>query len=212
MKKILSLTLAALMLVSMIPTAMATTTDWESGTTITLNGSGAEAYTVTVPAAMSPGDTATVKAEGTWGADKLLAVTAPKTVTLTYGAQNMDVDITFGSNYSTDSIGFVLLGSSVEEVTASHDITVAEASTLFGTWTGTIVYTVDLIEKGDVNRDGVIDAADIQILKDYSMDQIELTDGIANYGDITGDGEVKTNDYKKLKNILIQNGIEVTIE
>lgn len=206
MKKILSLALATLMLVSIVPTVFAAEneTDYTNGTAITLNGTGTEEYTVTVPAKMVPGDTGTVKAEGTWAADKFLNVGVPSTVTLTYGAQSMDVAVTGGS--------FSLIGNSVDPVSKEVDVSIEEASRLFGTWEGVLEYSVDLIQKGDVNRDGVIDAADVQILKDYVQNTTELTDDIADYGDITGDGEVKAGDYKKLKDIVIAHGIEVADE
>ena len=83
MKKILSVALASAMVVAALPVAYAAENeaDYTAGTQITLNGSGTEQYTVTVPAKMIPGDTGTVKAEGTWAADKFLNVTCPTSVT-----------------------------------------------------------------------------------------------------------------------------------
>ena len=136
MKKILSLTLAALLLVSMIPTAMAADTDVKNGTTIELVGSGSEAYTVTVPAELQPGQSGTVKANGTWASGKTLKVTAPNSVTVSYGEQTMPVGITFA--------GITLAGNDLAAVSASADVTVADATALFGTWTGTLSYNVVL--------------------------------------------------------------------
>ena len=78
MKKLLSLGLVAAMAMSAMPMAYATT-DVSNGTEVeylgsktTIDGEGnevyAEAYTVTVPAKMTPGGSAFVKAEGTWQA------------------------------------------------------------------------------------------------------------------------------------------------
>lgn len=102
MKRILSILMAALLLVSAIPTAFAAEDehDYSNGTQITLVGTqenqGAQ-WTVTVPAKMQPGQTGTVKAEGMWNSDTFLAVYTPASVTLSYGAQTMDVAITGGS-------------------------------------------------------------------------------------------------------------------
>ena len=102
MKKILSLALAAIMLLGAVPMVNAAEVtenhDYSNGTAITLVGTGTEEYTVTVPAKMTPGDTGTVKAEGMWAADKYLQVSAPTSVALTYGAQSMDVAITFDTD------------------------------------------------------------------------------------------------------------------
>lgn len=215
MKKILSLALAAAMAVAALPVAYAAENeaDYSAGTQITLVGTqenqGAQ-WTVTVPAKMQPGQTGTVKAEGMWDADKYLQVTAPKTISLAYGAQSMDVGITFGLAYSAENTGFALLGSSTSEVTTSHDLTVAEASRLFGTWTGTLNYTVELIEKGDVNRDGVIDATDVDVLK--ALANGRPSEGDSLYADIKADGSVTNSDVLMLKIILGQNGIEYAAE
>ena len=219
MKKILSLALASAMVVAALPVAYAAEneTDHSNGTEITYIGSqevaaggAGDVWTVTVPAKMVPGDTGTVKAEGMWDADKYLQVTAPKTISLAYGAQSMDVGITFGNAFSAENTGFALLGSSTSEVTTSHDLTVAEASRLFGTWTGTLNYTVELIEKGDVNRDGVIDATDVDVLKALVLGR--PSEGDSLYADIKADGSVTNADVSMLKIILGQNGIEYAAE
>ena len=143
MKKILSLALAAAMMVSAIPAAYAAENeaDYSAGTQVELIGSqeaaaggAGDVWTVTVPAKMVPGDTGTVKAEGMWNSDKFLAVYAPDTVTLTYGAQTMDVAITGGS--------FSLIGNSAEAVSKEVEIAVEDASRLFGTWEGVLEYDV----------------------------------------------------------------------
>lgn len=137
MKKILSFLLAALMLVSMVPTALAADVDVSEGTTIKVVGTGADTYTVTVPAKLAPGESGTVKANGTWPSNQTLNVTAPSSVTLTHGTQTMDVGITFD--------GIHQAGNDTGSVSAEQTVAVAAASALFGTWTGTLNYTVEMV-------------------------------------------------------------------
>ena len=87
MKKILSLTLAALMVVSMVPTAFAADVDYQNGTEVeytgsrtTVNADGTEThnaeYTITVPALLAPGGSGTVTLAGYWPSDATVKVTA----------------------------------------------------------------------------------------------------------------------------------------
>ena len=137
MKKIFSFILAALMLVSMIPTALAAEVDVSEGTTIKVVGTGADTYTVTVPAKLAPGESGTVKANGTWPSNQTLNVTTPSSVTLTHGTQTMDVGITFD--------GISQVGSDTGSVSTEQTVAVASASALFGTWTGHLTYTVEMV-------------------------------------------------------------------
>lgn len=201
MKKILSLALAGVMMFSVLPVAYAAEGehDYTNGTTITLNGSGTEAWTVTVPAKLSPvagSNAGKVKAEGTWAADKFLNVGAPSTVTLTYGAQTMDVAVTGGS--------FYLIGNSVDPVSKEVDVSIEEASRLFGTWEGVLEYSVDLIQKGDIDRDGLITNADHAMMMDASVGSVELTEEQKKYGDINGDGYIDSTDAFQTQRILAQ--------
>jgi len=225
MKKILSLALAAAMVMSALPVAYAAEneTDHSNGTEITYIGSQEEAaggagdvWTVTVPAKMVPGDTGTVKAEGMWAAHKALNVIAPKSVTLTYGAQTMDVAITCnnGSNVpSTAHNGFYLIGNSVDSVSKEATISVEDATRLFGTWNGTIVYTVELVEKGDINRDGVIDLEDYNLLcqgiNDYDSLSPEQQALVDTYGDMNGDSKITVADRIPLSMMLQENGFVI---
>ena len=213
MKKVLSLALAGVMMFSALPVAYAAegentydnNYEGQMGTQISYmgtqeveNGGAGDVWTVTVPAKMVPGDKGTVKAEGMWAADKFLQVTHPTSVTLTYGAQSMDVAVTGGS--------FSLIGNSVDPVSKEVEISVEDATRLFGTWEGTIVYTVDLIEKGDVNRDGVIDSSDLAMLKDLANGTPTEDDLL--YADFNADGSINNKDISIIKTILGQNGIE----
>lgn len=138
MKRILGFSLAALMALSAIsmPFAAENETDVSNGTEIELVGNGSEAYTVTVPAELQDGQTGTVKANGTWASDKSLKVTAPTSVTLTYGEKTMSIGIEFD--------GINLAGNDLGAVSASADITVEDVDVLFGTWVGTLSYDVVL--------------------------------------------------------------------
>ena len=202
MKKIFSLAMAGVMMFSALPVAYAAEGehDYTNGTTITLNGSGTEAWTVTVPAKLSPvagSNAGKVKAEGTWAADKFLNVGAPSTVTLTYGAQTMDVAVTGGS--------FSLIGNSVDPVSKEVDVSIEEASRLFGTWEGLVEYKVELIEKGDVNRDGMITEDDANMCMAANQETNPLTEEQILYADINGDGSVDSRDAMVINKAI--NGV-----
>lgn len=147
MKKILSLTLAVMLLVSAIPTAFAADQDYSLGTAVVIEGAGGE-YTVTVPATLNAGQVGTVTAKGYWAAEDTLKVTAPETieVTNTVTSQKATVNVDFD--------GIESLGDDLEELTKTASISVDKGNTKFGTWTGTIVYNVELIKPvivGDVS-------------------------------------------------------------
>ena len=134
MKKFISLTLAMLMVCSMGMTAFAA-----DSTTVTYVGQGTEAYTVTVPASMNPGDTGTITVKGTWPTTKQLSVSAPDSVTLT-----CDID---GSTKTLDIDydGLTVDGSNTTELNETETISVGEITdAIFGTWTGTITYTISM--------------------------------------------------------------------
>ena len=146
MKKILSLTLAVLMVVSMIPTAFAAETqDYSLGTAVTVEGAGGE-YTVTVPATLSAGQVGTVTAKGYWAAEDTLKVTAPETIEVTNTATSQKATV------NVDFDGIESLGNDLEEMTIPVSISIDTGNTKFGTWTGTIVYNVELVEpaQGDI--------------------------------------------------------------
>jgi len=146
MKKILSLMLAALLLVSAVPVAYATN-DYTAGTVVSYAGTGTEAYTVTVPAALDPGESGTVTATGTFPSNKTLSVTAETSVELACGTDTKTLNVSFP--------GITLAGSNTNEVTASETVGVEGwadadqnniAAPLFGTWSGHFEYNVELAE------------------------------------------------------------------
>ena len=109
-----------------------------NSTTVTYTGTGIESYTVTVPASLAPGGSGAVKVEGTWASNRRLSVTAPSTVTLTNSINSADtktLDVTFE--------GIEKFGNNNVAVSDTKTIFVADISNaLFGTWSGTISYSV----------------------------------------------------------------------
>ena len=159
MKKILSLTLAALLLVSMIPTAMAAENNWQGGTKVEYTAATNEQYTVTVPATLAPGAAGDVVASGTWGSNRKLTVTADKDVTLTNSINAADqkvLDVTFA--------GIELTGSNTESVSDTKQVAVANITdAIFGTWSGTFNYNVamsDVAGSGNTGDSGTTGPSD----------------------------------------------------
>ena len=138
MKKVLSLTLAAVMLLSLVPTAFAAENNWQGGTKVEYTATANEQYTVTVPATLAPGAAGDVVASGTWGSNRKLTVTADKDVTLTNSINAADqkvLDVTFA--------GIELTGSNTESVSDTKQVAVANiTNAIFGTWSGTFNYNV----------------------------------------------------------------------
>lgn len=137
MKKILSLSLAALMMVSMIPTAYAVDQDVSLGTAVNVIGEN-DGYTITVPATLEAGQTGAVTASGAWNSKQKLTVTTPESVAVSYNGQSIDVGITFD--------GINQRGSDISAFNVVKDIVLEDVSTTFGTWTGVIEYNVEMVE------------------------------------------------------------------
>ena len=160
MKKIVSLGLAALMAMSVLPVAYAGNVynsenpDEKASTQVTYNaadpdGDGVEnvnneQYTVTVPAKLIPNGTAPVAgdvvAEGTWASNRKLVVNLKESsVVLT---NNLSADT---KTLALDFDGIELLGNNTEAVSASAEVSVAPITdALFGTWSGTFEYVVTM--------------------------------------------------------------------
>lgn len=152
MKKIVSLLLVLAMAVSIVPMALATR-DYTGGTDVVYDATAdndndgqpdsAEAWSVTVPALLAPGEEGDVVASGTWASNRKLVVTADATVTLSNSINSADqkvLDISFD--------GIELVGSNTAEVSSTVVVGVADiADALFGTWSGTFTYDVEM---GDV--------------------------------------------------------------
>lgn len=156
MKKLLSFTLALVMMLSATVTAFAADTtitmDSESNsadTSITYNVD--PAYTVTIPATVTLGDTATVKVEntmlkkgdevnvkltGTSEADDTFKVTTAQGAELTYTVKDGDTVINVGDT--------VLQCASQVNGTADLLFTAPTSVQYAGTYTGTVTFTVSV--------------------------------------------------------------------
>ena len=145
MKKILSLGLAAAMAVSAMPMAFAADTqDHTQGTMVEYVATTQSAYTITVPAKMTPklGQevTGTVTLSGSWASNETVKVTADEKVVLTNSINPLD----------THELAVTLpvmehAGDNTEAKTYTETVTLAEmpAAALFGEWTGKFNYNVE---------------------------------------------------------------------
>lgn len=144
MKKMISLLLAVMLLVSAAPSVYAAdTNNYDQGTQVIYTANGAESYTVTVPAVMQPGQTSEVKLEGTWAENRVVNVTADATVTLVNSINSQDTKI-----LNIDFVGGIsATGSNVSSQTFTKTISVANISNaLFGKWSGTFNYNVTIAD------------------------------------------------------------------
>lgn len=198
MKKILSLTLAVLMVVSMIPTAFAAETqDYSLGTAVTVEGAGGE-YTVTVPATLNAGQTGTVTAKGYWASNQQLRVTAPSVIEVTDGTQKTNINISFA--------GINSVGSDLEEMNIPVSISIDDGGIKFGTWTGIITYTVNLVTQRTVPIDGVS-----YIYETYDTKWTEWVNSEYNTAGFVIDGEyVKSADGRYV--CIVSNGVTYGIK
>ena len=150
MKKILSLTLAVLMVVSMIPTAFAADVDYKNGTEVEYTGSRSTVeddgsvthdveYTITVPAKLAPAGSGTVTLEGMWPSDATVKVTADPSVEMVNNINSADK--------KTLAVTFTpieLAGNNTVAVSDDETVSVADISAaLFGTWSGKFNYNVE---------------------------------------------------------------------
>lgn len=134
MNKLISLFLALVMIYSLSISAFAADT-----TIVTYAGNGTEAYTITVPSTLKPGQSGTIRAEGTWPANKVLTVFSDSVVTVVNSIDGGEkvLDITFN--------GISEPGDNEYSIVATENISVGEiTNALFGTWSGIIVYTVSM--------------------------------------------------------------------
>lgn len=139
MKKFASLFLALVMVCSLSVSVFAASNE----TVITYTGEGSEAYTITVPTTLQPGQSGEVKAEGTWATNRTLKVTTDSTVTVANSIDGGEkvLDVTFA--------GIEQAGDNENSITVSKTISVGDISdALFGTWTGVITYNVSMVDNG----------------------------------------------------------------
>ena len=142
MKKVFSLLLAVLMLVSALPVAYATETqDYSLGTAVvyTADEEANENWTVTVPAKLAPGGNGPVTLEGYWPSTKTITVTAQESVVLTNSINANDTK-TLAVDFRN---GISAAGSNTEKQKFTETVSVAAiTNALFGTWDGHFYYTV----------------------------------------------------------------------
>lgn len=120
--------------------------NWPYKTAVSYDGQGEEAYTVTVPASLTLGTTSigsigVVKVKGTWASNRKLCVSAPRTVTLTNSIDGgtKELGVMFQS--------IAKIGDNTAPISVTGNILVNKiTNALFGTWTGTITYTVSMID------------------------------------------------------------------
>lgn len=211
MKKILSLTLAALLLVSMIPTAMAAENNWQGGTKVEYTAATNEQYTVTVPATLAPGGSGDVVASGTWGSNRKLTVTADDDVTLTNSINAADqkvLDVTFA--------GIELTGSNTESVSDTKQVAVANITdAIFGTWSGTFNYNVAMsdVAGGSTTEPSDPDTGDGEEanLITFTIDgtEYQAEEGM-NFGEWVESEHNTIDAYLYGSQIAIKNGEEIS--
>jgi len=122
---------------------------------------GLAQYTFSVPSTLRPGNSGWVSIEGTWPEYVKVVVSARDTVKL----KNVDtgeieyLDVDFG--------GLSLVGNGSEVVSASNSIEIEDFDMHFGKWSGSVSYSVDVIEMTILNVDAnggeVVGAADTVI-------------------------------------------------
>ena len=140
MKKVFSLLLAVLMLVSALPVAYAAgTNDYTAGTAVVYTAANNEDYSITIPAALAPGQGGTVTLQGTWPSNKTITVTADETVTLTNTISGADAK-TLKVNFE----GISEAGSDTSSQKFEEPVSVDPIEdALFGVWNGHFYYNVE---------------------------------------------------------------------
>ena len=141
MKKILSLTLAVLMLVSALPVAYAAgTNDYTAGTAVVYTAADNEEYSITVPASLAPGSSGTVTLAGAWASNTTISVTADTNVKLTNSINAADTE-TLAIKFN----GISEAGSNTSSQTFTAPVSVDPIeNAIFGTWDGHFNYYVDI--------------------------------------------------------------------
>lgn len=153
MKKLMSVVLALMLVCSLCVPAFAAgfepVAPSENTTAVSYTGTGTESYTVSVPASLVPGGSGNVKVQGTWASNRKVSVSAPSSVTLTNSidGSTKTLAVTFA--------GIEKTGDNTVAVSDTKSISVADISdALFGTWSGTISYTVSMGNAGQHSGGG----------------------------------------------------------
>ena len=96
-----------------------------------------EYYEITVPALMNPGETDEVLVEGFWAANRKLTVATDNKVTMTNSKDGSTRDLTVSFD------GISETGSNTTENSVSSEISIQDMNdVIFGSWTGTITYSI----------------------------------------------------------------------
>ena len=139
-KRIFSFLLIFAMVLTIIPTSYAKTSPYDEGTLVRYNGQADEAYTITVPALLLPGESGTVTLTGTWASDRVVNVTSDSDVTLTNSIDSNDkkvLDVSF--------VGIQAPGSNTKALSFSESVAVETiTNAIFGIWSGTFYYNVSI--------------------------------------------------------------------
>lgn len=179
MKKAISFVLAALMLVSAVPTALATN-DYTQGTQVVYTATGSESYTITVPAQLAPGGNGTVTLQGTWADNRIITVTAEPTVTLTNSIKAEDQKVL---NVHFDGISEA--GSNTGSQTFTEAVSVEGIeNALFGTWNGKFNYNVEASEQSVGGCDTLYWDGNIEGKTIVQNDFVKISDAIYTISDV----------------------------
>ena len=127
-------------------------TSYTNGTDVSYtNPNASESYVVNVPATLAPGSSGTVTVEGTWPSNRILNVTSETSVTMTNSIENnqtKELSVTFD--------GIAKVGNNTVDILPTDDgsfetVSVADwaesgenAKPLFGQWSGTFYYNVEM--------------------------------------------------------------------
>ena len=151
LNKILSLLLALFIVIGMLPMNVLATNSYDQdyegnmGTNVSYTGGGTEGYKVTVPATLAPGASGNVTVEGTWASNRVLNVTSDEKVTLTNNIDNSltkELVVTFGG---ISKVGSNTVAIKTTDEGAYATVSVSEiTNALFGTWSGTFYYNVEM--------------------------------------------------------------------
>lgn len=144
-----------------------------------------EAYTITVPAKLTPGGEGTVTLSGTWASNRMVTVTAESSVTLVNTLASSDqkiLDVLFN--------GISKAGSNTNAQTFTEKISVADIdAALFGTWSGKFNYNVvssDAVKKPMFSIMHKPTGAITQPKETFTMYGCDLLDGLEHTSNYEG--------------------------
>lgn len=146
MKKILSLALAGVMMVSALPVAYAADTqDYSLGTAVSVEGASTSEYEVKVPAKLEAGTAGNVVATGIWKSDETLIVTTAD-----------EIEVTNEETGATTKVpvvfeGINAAGNDLAAMSISKTVNVEKGDILFGTWTGVVEYNVEFKQPVEIS-------------------------------------------------------------